>query len=85
MSRLRNEKADRLQAIFARVDRNRDGSLTRSELIHRLRKDTELAVLLGLPQRVQDDQRQVFEQVFQHMDQDDDRAITCDEFVEYCY
>jgi Ca2+-binding EF-hand superfamily protein len=83
ISSLGEEKEDRLRDIFARADRNGDGNLTRSELILRLRKDTELAALLQLPQRVGDDERDVFEAVFQGMDQDDDRAITSEEFVAF--
>lgn len=83
MSSLGEEKGDRLREMFARADRNGDGKLSRSELILRLRKDTELALLLQLPQRVSDDERDVFEAVFQGMDQDDDRAITSEEFVAY--
>ena len=83
ISSLGEEKEDRLREIFARADRNGDGSLTRSELILRLRKDAELALLLQLPQRIGDGERDVFETVFQGMDQDDDRAITSEEFVAY--
>lgn len=80
---LGEEKEDRLREIFARADRNGDGALSRSELILRLRKDEELAELLQLPQRVGDDERDVFEAVFQGMDTDDDKSITSAEFVAY--
>eukprot|EP01046_Picozoa_sp_COSAG06_P036947 COSAG06_NODE_4124_length_4547_cov_1.723696_5_plen_669_part_00 len=80
---LGEEKEDRLREIFARADRDGDGALSRSELILRLRKDEELAELLQLPQRVGDDERDVFEAVFQGMDTDDDKSITSAEFVAY--
>ena len=76
-------RESQLRAIFARADRNSDGHLTRAELILRLRKDTELASLLNLPQQVGDDQRAVFESVFQSMDVDADREVDADEFVSF--
>ena len=74
---------DNVRAVFARVDRNGDEQLTRAELIRALRKDPELQVLLGLPARVGDEQRDVFESVFQGMDTDDDRSITVEELALY--
>ena len=76
-------EADRLRVIFARADRNGDGILTRSELIHRLRNDAELARLLQLPQHIGDGSRNVFEAAFQSMDRNDDRSVTAEEFVTY--
>ena len=74
---------DNVRAVFTRVDRNGDEQLTRAELIRALRKDPELQVLLGLPARVGDEQRDVFESVFQGMDTDDDRSITVEELALY--
>lgn len=50
---------------LGRVDQNQDGSLTRVELIKRLRKDEELVSLLNLPKHVGDGDRGAFEAVFQ--------------------
>jgi hypothetical protein len=50
---------------LGRVDQNQDGSLTRVELIKRLRKDEELVSLLNLPKHVSDGDRGAFEAVFQ--------------------
>ena len=50
---------------LSRVDQNQDGSLTRVELIKRLRKDEELVSLLKLPKHVSDGDRGAFEAVFQ--------------------
>jgi hypothetical protein len=73
----------RLREIFARADRNNDGTLTRAELILRLRSDTELAELLQLPARVGDGDRDAFESVFQSMDVDDSRGVDVEEFVRH--
>ena len=72
-----------LREVFARADKNSDGSLTRAELILRLRKDFELATLLKLPAKVGDDDRGAFEEVFQGMDVDESSAIDVAEFVRY--
>lgn len=53
---------------LSRVDQNRDGSLTRIELIKRLRKDEELVSLLDLPKHLSDGDRSAFEAVFQGCD-----------------
>jgi hypothetical protein len=75
--------ADNVRAVFERVDRNRDEQLTRAELIRALRRDVELQELLELPAHIGDDQRTVFEAVFQRMDKDDGRSITLQEFAEF--
>jgi hypothetical protein len=72
-----------IRGIFHRVDANGDGELTRSELIKALRKDPELQALLQLPPRIGDDQRGVFERVFQGMDADGGRTIDEAEFVAF--
>ncbi len=76
-------KAARLRQIFGRADRDGNGSLTRAELILRLRQDAELADILQLPQKVGDESRDAFEDVFQHMDRDDDHEVTVEDFVGY--
>ena len=81
--RISTAREGQLRAIFARVDRNSDGRLSRAELILRLRKDGELASLLGLPQQVGDEQRAAFEAVFQSMDSDSDKEVDADEFVAF--
>ena len=53
-----DEGSEQLRAIFRRADRNSDGSLSRAELIIRLRKDAELAALLTLPQQIVDGARE---------------------------
>jgi len=74
---------ERLKALFERSDRNKDGQLTRSELIHSLRKDGALVEQLGLPANVRDTHRAQFEELFQAMDVNDDKVIELDEFVTY--
>ena len=74
-AREQDHAGKRLREIFSRADRNNDGTLTRAELILRLRSDTELAELLQLPARVGDGDRDAFESVFQSMDVDDSRGV----------
>ena len=78
-----DEASEQLRAIFRRADRNSDGSLSRAELIIRLRKDAELAALLNLPQQIVDGDREAFEVIFKDMDTDEDRGIDEEEFVSY--
>ena len=78
-----DEASEQLRAIFRRADRNSDGSLSRAELIIRLRKDAELAALLNLPQQIVDGDREAFEVIFKDMDTDEDRGIGEEEFVAY--
>jgi hypothetical protein len=80
-AREQDHAGKRLREIFSRADRNNDGTLTRAELILRLRSDTELAELLQLPARVGDGDRDAFESVFQRMDVDDSRGVDVEEFV----
>ena len=76
-----NEREAELRQVFACVDVNSDGKLSRAELILRLRKDADLAALLDLPVRVGEAERAAFEAVFQEMDENDDQEITANEFV----
>ena len=76
--------SSQLRQIFQNVDQNRDGSVSRAEVILRLRKDKELAILLDLPTNIHDDDLDPFEQVFQSMDAYASGNIDADEFVRYC-
>jgi Ca2+-binding EF-hand superfamily protein len=78
-----NERRAALLTVFARVDANGDGTVTRAELIKALRGDAELQEMLQLPARVQESQREAFERVFQGMDRDNDREVTVTEFVRF--
>lgn len=78
-----NEREAELRQVFACVDVNSDGKLSRAELILRLRKDADLAALLDLPVRVGEAERAAFEAVFQEMDENDDQEITANEFVRF--
>eukprot|EP01043_Picozoa_sp_COSAG02_P006164 COSAG02_NODE_173_length_31245_cov_413.548096_19_plen_1357_part_00 len=77
------EREAELRQVFACVDVNGDGTLSRAEVIMRLRKDPDLAELLGLPVRVGAAERAAFEAVFQSMDRDNDHEIDADEFVQF--
>jgi Ca2+-binding EF-hand superfamily protein len=77
------EREAELRQVFACVDVNGDGALSRAELIMRLRKDPDLAELLGLPVRIGAAERSAFEAVFRSMDRDHDTEIDADEFVQF--
>jgi Ca2+-binding EF-hand superfamily protein len=77
------EREAELRQVFACVDVNGDGSLSRAELIMRLRKDPDLAALLDLPVRVGEAERAAFEAVFRGMDENGDNEIDADEFVQF--
>ena len=83
-----------LRNLYSFFDKNNDGQVTRSEMIHAIRgasKRGDTAVLklmtagLGLPDHVaqEDASHAMFEQVFQSMDKDDDRTITFPELQKY--
>eukprot|EP00656_Telonema_subtile_P005787 TRINITY_DN12642_c0_g1_i2.p1 TRINITY_DN12642_c0_g1~~TRINITY_DN12642_c0_g1_i2.p1 ORF type:complete len:274 (+),score=85.33 TRINITY_DN12642_c0_g1_i2:79-900(+) len=79
---------DKCDLAFHRCDRNQDGVLSRAEVIKALKKDIELPTLLHLPTRITTEQgaesQKLFEEAFQRMDIDHDRAVTCDEFKLFC-
>eukprot|EP01043_Picozoa_sp_COSAG02_P002792 COSAG02_NODE_66_length_42609_cov_95.996848_15_plen_1632_part_00 len=74
---------DELKHVFFSIDRNRDGEMSRAELILRLRKDSELAAMLDLPSHIKDGDREDFEALFQGMDSDSSGNVDCDEFVRH--
>jgi len=87
--KLRKEKfLSKCQSVFERTDHNQDGLLTRAEIIRALRHDLELPMLLELPTHIAantpDHSQRLFEEVFQHMDIDEDRHISAEEFQRFC-
>ena len=81
-------------SLFHDLDRNHDGRLSQIELISRInyaRKHNNRSFLerirdvLGMPDHIvqEDGTRDVFEHIFQEMDQDQDKEITLAEFRTY--
>lgn len=75
----------RLREIFERCDLNKDGSISKIDLIKALRKDEEIADLFELPQQIrqEDGSRDAMERIFQAIDKDDDREINWEEFRKF--
>lgn len=78
-------KAQQARAAFLKIDKNKDGSLSRAEVITAVRAEPEIRSLLGLPAQIkqEDGTRDAFEQVFQAMDVDSSKKIDEQEFVAY--
>ena len=72
-----------LRNLYARLDRNHDGIITRAELIKSARADADVRSALGLPQEIRDGQRAQFESIFQGMDVDDSKGISFGEFAAF--
>ena len=76
------EELRQCNEAFQLIDKNSDGVLTRIEVIKACRADAEVRVLLGLPEKIrqEDGTRDAFEAVFQRLDADDSKAIDLLEF-----
>ena len=74
-----------VDAAFDLIDTNKDGVLSRAEVIRRCRADAQVRTLLGLPAviRQADPSHAAFEAVFQQLDADGSRTITRDEFRSF--
>eukprot|EP00656_Telonema_subtile_P014384 TRINITY_DN17370_c0_g1_i3.p1 TRINITY_DN17370_c0_g1~~TRINITY_DN17370_c0_g1_i3.p1 ORF type:complete len:116 (-),score=20.15 TRINITY_DN17370_c0_g1_i3:356-703(-) len=77
----------KLAELFDTLDRNNDGLITRIELIKAMRKESEtLGPILGLPsQKItqEGEVREKFEEFFCAVDQDDERGISKEEWLDH--
>ena len=80
-----SDVAKQLTLHFQAADKDKDGNLTRAELIHYMRQSPDLKLLLGFnPYKgIGDAERRAFEAVYQQMDSDSDGYITEAELVAY--
>ena len=71
--------------VFAKLDRNHDGSVSRRDFLLACRKDAHVAEYLGLPQKIKQEggSRAKLETLFQGIDSDSNDEITIEEFVEH--
>lgn len=61
--------------VFAKIDVNGDGKLSRIEVIKAVRNDASVRVVLGLPETIREgDARAAFESVFQMVTRAEARA-----------
>ena len=77
-------------ALFHDLDINHDGTLTKSEVLKRLRTSDDSLLerfsrILHLPKKLQsqDGSLAKFEKMFKQMDTDNDRRVTLKEFRDY--
>lgn len=71
-----------LRSLFNSIDKNKDGTVNRRELIIALRSNPKVSELLGLPTTFQQGSKEhtAFERFFQNLDVDSDREISWQEF-----
>ena len=72
--------------LFEQLDKDKNGTLSRIEVIKSLRSNEEVQALLRLPGRIrqEDGTRDAFESVFQAIDRDDSKSISRAEWHRYC-
>ena len=77
-----DEKLNELRNLFDSIDKNSDGTISRTKLILKARKDKTIADLLQLPQQIrqEDGTRDQFEILFQEIDADDSKGLDWEEF-----
>lgn len=75
----------KLQEVFETIDTNKDGLITKAEMIKTLRTRPQIASFLGLPSQIRqgDGSREYMEMFFQKMDLDDSGTLSCDEWHSY--
>ena len=67
--------------LFAKIDKNHDGRVSKPELILALRRDEALALRLGLCKgAIRDDSRASLENFFAEFDADGDKQLSMEEF-----
>ena len=73
--------------IFQQIDGNSDGRISQIEFIRALRRDSMLALKLGLPHEIhqEDESRRLFELTFHELDGDNSKTISLSEWLRfYC-
>jgi len=72
-------------AAFHAIDKNGDGEISRIEVLQACRQEDGIRTLLGMPERVrqEDGSRDAFEAIFQAIDTDGSKTISMDEFITY--
>ena len=82
-----NSRRDEYIEIFRQIDGNGDGQISQIEFIRALRRDSALALKLGLPHVIhqEDESRRLFESTFHELDADNSKTISLSEWLRfYC-
>lgn len=69
--------------VFALIDKNKDGSLSKAEILLALRKDADVRTALGIDSVQEGEAKAKFDAAFEAMDGDDNAMINVTELNEY--
>ena len=80
-----NSRRDEYIEIFRQIDGNGDGQISQIEFIRALRRDSALALKLGLPHVIhqEDESRRLFESTFHELDADNSKTISLSEWLHF--
>lgn len=84
-NRLSPEQRKQLMVIFARMDKNKDGDITRIEMIKAVRENEDIATFFNIPQKITQEasSRTRLEKFFQKLAGADGKQITEEDFVTF--
>ena len=81
-----DDEQKRIEAVFAKIDSQSSGLVSRTDLLTRLRSERDLRLHLRLQANARDDELLAFQRVFKALAEDPHYrvdSLTCDEFAAY--